>query len=88
MQTKKSSIDHITKTLEPLYNNQTKYPTTLFELSPSQYDRITNTSIHLTGLSITASPCRKEHNIIYSLAKYGSNIKSCTKWVNIGKKTV
>ena len=84
MHTKIASIDHVKTILRPLYNNGNKSPTTLLELSPSQYKRISNNSIHLTGLSIQASSWEKNIYILYTHAKYGSNIKSRTKWVDIG----
>ena len=85
MHTKKASIDDMTQSLLPLYNNQSKSPTTLFELSPSQYVRMKKNSIHITGLSLKTSPGKKDNNILYSLTKYGSNLKSSTKWVDIGE---
>ena len=84
MHTKKASIDDMTQSLLPLYNNQSKSPTTLFELSPSQYVRMKKNSIHITGLSLKASPGKKDNKILYSQAMYGSNLKASTRRVDIG----
>ena len=85
MNVKQASINHITHTLQPLFNNKKKSPTTLFNLSSSQYKRMMNNYIHLTGLSISTIEQSNEKHMLYSDSKFGSHVKAHNKWVDIGE---
>lgn len=82
MHAKKRSISNISITLDPLYEDMNKSPTTLFELSTLHYKRIKMNTIHVTGLSI-----KEDKNSEGKITKveYSSNINQSTKKVNIGE---
>ena len=77
MHAKKIYISNITSTLDPLYEDTDKSPTTLFELSTLQYKRIKMNAIHVTSLSIKNEKNSKDNKkdiTLYTKVEYGSNI--------------
>ena len=77
--------NHITNILSPLYKDNGKAPSMLFELSTVQHKRMKKNTIHVCGRTWTNVTNKGPEQTLYSNVIYGSNITDSisNKKVNI-----